>query len=167
MTRFPVSAGCDFVRVPTQPLPLLSHWHTRISFPGGQWVMALKDPSFGHVIKELEKWNKWKRILTEHKLPCSRLSLTPGEVHGSSWLHPGRKGVCPQYVRWSMRKWSSACSSCWRKQTRHHWTGLPRTVGFYMCSARSFITAADADCFQQGGKEIKSRWKRPFCLAGG
>jgi len=33
--------------------------------------------------------------------------------------------------------------------------------------ARSFITAADADCSQQHGKEIKSRLERPFCSAGG
>lgn len=106
VTRFLVSAGCGFVRVLTQPLPLPSHWQTRISFPGGQWTIALKDPSLGHVIKELEKWNKWKRLLAEHKLPCSRLSLTSDEVHSSSWLNPGGRGVFPQYLQWSMRSWS-------------------------------------------------------------
>lgn len=95
-----------FVRVLTPALPLLSHWQTRISFPGEQWVMALKDPSLGNVIKELEKWNKWKRLLEEHKLPAPRFSLPPDEVHGSSWLNPEGRDVFPQYLQWSMMNWS-------------------------------------------------------------
>lgn len=164
VTRLSVSAGCGLVRVLTPALPLLSHWQTRISFPGEQWAMALKDPSLGNIIKELEKWNKWKRLLAEQKLPCSRLCL-----------HPMKFTAAPDWIQGEEMFFPSICNDHWGTGAeclqlllkKADWTGLSRTVGFYMGSARSFITAADADCFQQHGKEIKSRWKRPSCLAGG
>lgn len=135
VTRSLVSTGYCFIWVLTQPLP--SHWQIKISFQRGKWAMTLVDRSLGCVIKELEMWKKWRRLVAEYKIPCSGLSLVPAEVHGSSWPNPvGRGGFFLVSAMINEEPAQIAYGSCRRKQSRHRWIGLPRTVGFYMGSCK-------------------------------
>lgn len=70
-----------------------------------KWAITLIDHSFGCVIKELEMWNKWRRLIAEHELLCSMLSLTP-DIHGSFWLNPVGRDV-----------FSSICNDQWGTST--------------------------------------------------